>query len=220
MFFRCSVRVVKSRRAGVGKSLYKKRMVAELCKLVHNVPRRKSSNITIPLHEKTINIDSVMDSLLKEILPPRCQEPRLFHIDISHEVCMFIVFFPQSTPLTTSPKPLTCKYLLYDCKNVLCMALSPSLFFCRQNGFHAISRSWQILLNFVHNKLWHWLNWLSSCAFWKVNLNSTGQQFHQYQPPLTSNHWTQQIQYLPMEMQVMAWDRHKCLAVPNRLMGS
>jgi hypothetical protein len=51
IYLRCSVRIVKSWRAGVGKSLYKKRMVAELYKTVPNIPRRKSSNVTIPLHE-------------------------------------------------------------------------------------------------------------------------------------------------------------------------
>jgi hypothetical protein len=35
------MRIVKSWRAGVGKSLYKKRMVAELYKIVPNIPRRQ-----------------------------------------------------------------------------------------------------------------------------------------------------------------------------------
>ncbi|CAC5418278.1 RNF213 [Mytilus coruscus] len=85
-FERCSVRVVKSWRAGVGKTLYKKRMVADLYKLVPNIPRRMSSNVTIPLHEKAINKNDIMDIFLQETLPPRCHEPRIFHIDISHEV--------------------------------------------------------------------------------------------------------------------------------------
>jgi hypothetical protein len=80
------MRIVKSWRAGVGKSLYKKRMVAELYKIVPNIPRRKSSNVTIPLHEKAINTDNIMDIFQQETLPPRCHEPRIFHIDISHEV--------------------------------------------------------------------------------------------------------------------------------------
>ncbi|CAC5425101.1 RNF213 [Mytilus coruscus] len=85
-FERCSVRIVKSWRAGVGKTLYKKRMVADLYKLVPNIPRRMSSNVTIPLHEKAINTNDIMDIFLQETLPPRCHEPRIFHIDISHEV--------------------------------------------------------------------------------------------------------------------------------------
>ncbi|XP_071137099.1 E3 ubiquitin-protein ligase rnf213-alpha-like [Mytilus edulis] len=85
-FERCGVRVVKSWRAGVGKSLYKKRMVTDLYKLITNITRRKASNVTIPLHEKTINVDDIMDILLEETLAPRCHEPRIFHIDISHVV--------------------------------------------------------------------------------------------------------------------------------------
>ncbi|VDI41573.1 Hypothetical predicted protein [Mytilus galloprovincialis] len=85
-FERCSVRVMKSWRAGVGKSLYKKRMVTDLYKLITNITRRKASNVTIPLHEKTINIDDIMDILLEETLTPQCREPRIFHIDISHVV--------------------------------------------------------------------------------------------------------------------------------------
>jgi hypothetical protein len=80
------VRIVKSWRAGVGKSLYKKRMVAELYKIVPNIPRKKSSSVTIPLHEKAINTDDIMDIFQQETLPPQCHEPRIFHIDISHEV--------------------------------------------------------------------------------------------------------------------------------------
>jgi hypothetical protein len=61
-------------------------MVAELYKIVPNIPRRKSSSVTIPLHEKAINTDDIMDIFQQETLPPRCHEPRIFHIDISHEV--------------------------------------------------------------------------------------------------------------------------------------
>ncbi|XP_052062754.1 E3 ubiquitin-protein ligase rnf213-alpha-like isoform X2 [Mytilus californianus] len=79
---RCSVRVVKSWRAGVGKSLYKKRMVESLLKQVSST----QNSITIPLHEKTLNNDEIMDVFKEEILPPQKYRPRIFHIDISHEV--------------------------------------------------------------------------------------------------------------------------------------
>ena len=51
---------------------------------------------------------------------------------------------------------------------------------------------------------------------WKVNLNSDGQQFHQYQQneqsPLIWTHWTQES---PWHMiQVLCWDRHKiCISL-------
>ncbi|OPL22201.1 hypothetical protein AM593_08169, partial [Mytilus galloprovincialis] len=79
---RCSVRVVKSWRAGVGKSLYKKRMVENLVKQVSST----QNSITIPLHEKTLNNDEIMDVFREEILPPQKYRPRIYHIDISHEV--------------------------------------------------------------------------------------------------------------------------------------
>ena len=87
--FRCSVRVVKSWRAGVGKSLYKKRMVTDLKNLIPNATRQRSPDITVPLHEKTVDIDCVMSVFLRETLPPNCKESRIFHLDIAHEVCYF-----------------------------------------------------------------------------------------------------------------------------------
>ncbi|CAG2246214.1 RNF213 [Mytilus edulis] len=73
---------VKSWRAGVGKSLYKKRMVENLVKQVSST----QNSITIPLHEKTLNNDEITDVFREEILPPQKYRPRIFHIDISHEV--------------------------------------------------------------------------------------------------------------------------------------
>ncbi|XP_052062678.1 E3 ubiquitin-protein ligase rnf213-alpha-like isoform X2 [Mytilus californianus] len=79
---RCSVRVVKSWRAGIGKTLYKMRMVESL---QQQVPTMENS-ITIPLHEKALNNDEIMDIFKDEISPPQDYRPRIFHIDISHEV--------------------------------------------------------------------------------------------------------------------------------------
>jgi len=59
---------------------------------------------------------------------------------------------------------------------------------------------------------------------WEASLNSDGQQFHQYQQnaqsPLALTQWTH-IKPWPMtlEIQVLAWDRHKHVAGLNRLMG-
>ena len=80
------MRVVKSLRAGVGKTLYKERMVANLEKLRPGEPGQKSTSVTIPLHEKAITTDVIMDVFLQETLSPRDHQPRIFHIDISHEV--------------------------------------------------------------------------------------------------------------------------------------
>lgn len=77
---------MKSSRAGVGKTLYKRRMVEELHKLNPKLQKRYKEEITIPLQEKCVDVTIVMATLLKETLPPRHREPRLFHIDISFEV--------------------------------------------------------------------------------------------------------------------------------------
>ncbi|CAC5415228.1 RNF213 [Mytilus coruscus] len=83
---RCNVRVVKSWRAGVGKTLYKKRMVEKLLQCFPNMERKKPVDISVTLHDKMINTDDVMDVFIEETLAPSHKEPRIIHIDISHEV--------------------------------------------------------------------------------------------------------------------------------------
>ncbi|XP_061169274.1 E3 ubiquitin-protein ligase rnf213-alpha-like [Saccostrea echinata] len=85
-FEHCTVRVVKSWRAGVGKSLHKKRLAEKLHGLHGGVIRSKKAVVSIPLHEREINIDDIMGVLLDNTLHPGKIEPRLFHIDLSHEV--------------------------------------------------------------------------------------------------------------------------------------
>jgi hypothetical protein len=46
----------------------------------------RSYNGTLSLHEKAITTDVIMDVFLQETLSPRDHQPRIFHIDISHEV--------------------------------------------------------------------------------------------------------------------------------------
>ncbi|XP_062591685.1 E3 ubiquitin-protein ligase rnf213-alpha-like, partial [Saccostrea cucullata] len=85
-FEHCTVRVVKSWRAGVGKSLHKKRLAEKLQGLHSGVIRSKKAVVSIPLHEREISVDDIMGELLKNMLHPGKIEPRLFHIDLSHEV--------------------------------------------------------------------------------------------------------------------------------------
>lgn len=80
------MRVVKSWRAGVGKTLHKKRLTEKLHSLHTGVARTKKAVVSIPLHEREINIDDIMNVLLQNTLHPGKIEPRLFHIDLSHEV--------------------------------------------------------------------------------------------------------------------------------------
>lgn len=86
-FFSCTVRVIKSWRAGVGKSLFKKRLTQELHKLIPSASEDHPNSLTISLHEKRLNTDEVMNVLLQCMLPPEMNVPRIFHFDISHEVC-------------------------------------------------------------------------------------------------------------------------------------
>ncbi|XP_061169263.1 E3 ubiquitin-protein ligase RNF213-like isoform X1 [Saccostrea echinata] len=85
-FEHCTVRVVKSWRAGVGKSLHKKRLAEKLHGLHSGVIRSKKAVVSLPLHEREITIDDIMGVLLENTLHPGKIEPRLFHIDLSHEV--------------------------------------------------------------------------------------------------------------------------------------
>lgn len=43
--------------------------------------------VSIPLYDRTIVVDEVLEVLLEYTNPPHVREPRIFHFDISHEVC-------------------------------------------------------------------------------------------------------------------------------------
>ncbi|XP_053396339.1 E3 ubiquitin-protein ligase rnf213-alpha-like isoform X2 [Mercenaria mercenaria] len=81
---RSSVRVIKSWRAGVGKTLYKQRREDKLSRL--NKGNVISEPVSIPLQEKTIDLHNVIQRLLKHTTHPGEVAARLFHIDVSHEV--------------------------------------------------------------------------------------------------------------------------------------
>ncbi|KAK3096790.1 hypothetical protein FSP39_003301 [Pinctada imbricata] len=85
-YLKSSVRVVKSWRAGVGKTLYKQRMAEKIETLMMSSRRQTGGVITIPLHEREINVNEIMRILLEQTLRAGSHEPRLFHIDIYHEV--------------------------------------------------------------------------------------------------------------------------------------
>jgi len=80
-----SVRVIKSHRAGVGKSLKVKRIQEELQNLKIS-PANDDQCICIRLHAKTICQSTVLKTFLKYTLSPQQAVPRIFHIDIAHEV--------------------------------------------------------------------------------------------------------------------------------------
>ncbi|XP_062573652.1 E3 ubiquitin-protein ligase rnf213-alpha-like, partial [Saccostrea cucullata] len=88
---RSTVRVIKSWRAGVGKTLFKKR-VAEDVERMH-CSQENNAVISISFHERDFKVDDVMKKLLDNTLPPERIEPRLIHIDFSHEVENGLDFF-------------------------------------------------------------------------------------------------------------------------------
>ncbi|XP_071112725.1 E3 ubiquitin-protein ligase rnf213-alpha-like isoform X2 [Haliotis cracherodii] len=78
-----TVRVIKSKRAGVGKTLYKKRQVEALQRLNPRVP---ATSVSIHLYEKSVSTMAVAEKLLDHTLQPGQVLPRIFHLDISYEV--------------------------------------------------------------------------------------------------------------------------------------
>lgn len=92
MYCRCTVRVVKSNRAGVGKTLYQKRMVTDLTRLTQRGYLQRPNNLTIPLHSKSVDVDKIMEQLMKRTSLPGNQQPTIFHFDISSEVKFLLNF--------------------------------------------------------------------------------------------------------------------------------
>ena len=91
--FRSTVRVVRSERAGVGKTLYVRRQDECLQSQVRRCPPRLiTERVTIPLQEKTINMQTVTQRLLEHTQNPDVNTARIFHIDISHEACLHLLF--------------------------------------------------------------------------------------------------------------------------------
>lgn len=92
--FRHCVRVVKSEKAGMGKSLHKKRLTEKLqTKNPIGVVEDFPLSVTIPLSQKQIDVVEVSSRILKCTLPNDISYPRIFHIDIAYGVeqhfCIF-----------------------------------------------------------------------------------------------------------------------------------
>ena len=86
---RCSVRVVKSDRAGVGKSLRVKRLAEELTALNGAAlyqGRKSPVCVTVTLQQKAADHSDVLRTLVQHTMAPDKPVPRVFHFDIAHEV--------------------------------------------------------------------------------------------------------------------------------------
>ncbi|XP_052808680.1 E3 ubiquitin-protein ligase rnf213-alpha-like isoform X1 [Mya arenaria] len=82
-----TVRVIKSTRAGVGKTLFVHRkdeaVQAQIYRKNKLVDTRK---VSIPLQEKVINLHSFIQRLLEHTPDPRKHSARIFHLNMNHEV--------------------------------------------------------------------------------------------------------------------------------------
>ncbi|XP_052242488.1 E3 ubiquitin-protein ligase rnf213-alpha-like, partial [Dreissena polymorpha] len=84
---RSSVLLITSRRAGNGKSLYVKRNAEKFkARFGPKSEQLETVLVTIPLQEKQIDVNEVIQTLSKFTPIPEKTTPRIFHIDISHEV--------------------------------------------------------------------------------------------------------------------------------------
>lgn len=78
---------MRSEKAGMGKSLHKKRLTEKLqtknpIGAVEDFPL----SVTIPLSQKQIDVVEVSSRILKCTLPNDVLYPRIFHIDIAYGV--------------------------------------------------------------------------------------------------------------------------------------
>jgi hypothetical protein len=70
-------------KSGSGKSLYKRRRDEQLQEHTQSVISRC---VSLPLHEKTINLNYVTGNLLIHVEKPHNMNERIIHIDITNEV--------------------------------------------------------------------------------------------------------------------------------------
>ncbi|KAJ7339375.1 hypothetical protein OS493_005769 [Desmophyllum pertusum] len=86
------VRVVSSKRGGLGKTLVVRRLTDQLPNLVNNdmVVRRHDSNIslhvTVPLHGNSTDSSMLVDSLLPHAVKANVPLSRVFHLDVSPSI--------------------------------------------------------------------------------------------------------------------------------------
>ena len=71
----------------MGKTLYKERRERQLGMLLA-ARGQEYYSVTVPLQEKKINLDAFIKVLLRKTTEPGAPVSRIFHLDISHEVCI------------------------------------------------------------------------------------------------------------------------------------
>lgn len=95
ILLRLCVRVVSSKRGGLGKTLFVRRLTDQLPNLVNNDMvvtnlRRHDSNValhvTVPLHGNSTDSSMLVDSLLPHAVRANVPLSRVFHLDVSPSV--------------------------------------------------------------------------------------------------------------------------------------
>ncbi|XP_052808603.1 E3 ubiquitin-protein ligase rnf213-alpha-like isoform X2 [Mya arenaria] len=86
-FKRSTVRIIKSTRAGVGKTLFVHRKdEAVQVQIQRKNKSVDTQKVSIPLQEKVINLHCFIQRLLEHTPDPRKQSAKIFHLNMNHEV--------------------------------------------------------------------------------------------------------------------------------------
>ena len=86
--FRYAARVIRSERAGMGKSLCVNRLTSKLEEMLNQSDVTYPLCVTIPVHGPTVNIDVIMKSLQhgSSCGDLEYSHPQIFHFDIASSV--------------------------------------------------------------------------------------------------------------------------------------
>ena len=100
IFYRLSVRVVSSERAGSGKSLVVRRLSESLLEIANNcvvtsylrdMGEDLPMCISVPIYGPTVDQCAVVESLLPHVIVPDLPLSRIFHLDVHPSVIIVTV---------------------------------------------------------------------------------------------------------------------------------
>ena len=119
IFYRLSVRVVSSERAGSGKSLVVRRLSESLLEIANNslvtsylrdMEADVPMCISVPIYGPTVDQCAVVESLLPHVIVPDLPLSRIFHLDVHPSVIIVLLnkrnfFLCQSRVRTVLKSP-------------------------------------------------------------------------------------------------------------------
>ena len=100
IFYRLSVRVVSSERAGSGKSLVVRRLSESLLEIASNslvtsylrdMEADVPMCISVPIYGPTVDQCAVVESLLQHVIVPDLPLSRIFHLDVHPSVIIVLL---------------------------------------------------------------------------------------------------------------------------------